>query len=351
MPFIHIVVRVLQNNADKRDEGMNVLLIPHPIRTLSTHRYTKLMQKQRIEFEDLLAQRLREQEHALRTQLEAALLEKDANIQSLLNVALTTQKQEFEEEKATFEKVTHAKLKEALEAKYSQQMEELKTQTAQDLQAKVDALQELAAKVEELQEALSHSQTHQKGSAQAHRLSAAALNLSERLMTNQPAGEEIAALSAIVGQDGGVIATAVATIPPVVHTEGVATLAQLQTWFDDIYEKGRQAALVPAGRPGLEGQLAGRFLASLKFAPQAADDDDDEKDAPNDSEHLLAKARRSVHKGDLTAAVEILDRLPAGQAALTIADWKAATLNRILVDKAVKVIKMECALLNESMAN
>ena len=51
------------------------------------------MQKQRMEFENLLAQRLREQEHALRTQLDNALLEKDANIQSLLNVALQTQKQ------------------------------------------------------------------------------------------------------------------------------------------------------------------------------------------------------------------------------------------------------------------
>lgn len=308
------------------------------------------MQKQRMEFENLLAQRLREQEQALTAQLDAALREKDTKIQALLVASLQTQKQEFEEDKAAFEKVTQAELQESLESKYAKQMEELKTQTAQDLQSKVEALQELSAKVAELQAALANSQSHQQGSAQAHRLSAAALNLSERLATDQPAGDEIAALAEVAGSDGGVIATAVATIPPEVHAEGVPTLAQLQTWFDDIYEKGRQAALVPAGRPGLEGQIAGLLLASLKFAPQAKDDTEDD-DTPNDSEILLSKARRMVQKGDLTAAVGIIERLPSGQATLTLADWKASALNRVLVDKAVKVIKMECALLNEALAN
>lgn len=312
------------------------------------------MQKQRLEFEDLLAQRLREQEHALRSQLEAALREKDASIQSLVTAALQAQKDEFEQEKETFEKVTRAELQQSLEETYAQQMEQLKTTTAADLEEKVTALQALAAQVEELQEALSHQKTHQEGSVQAHKLSAAALNLSERLATNQPAGAEIKALQAVAGP--GVIATAVATIPPAVHTEGVATLAELQTWFEDIYTKVRQAALVPAGRPGLEGQIAGRLLASLKFAPQATDDDDDDDEKTStpaktsDAEVILAKARRCVQKGDLTAAVALVETLP-GQAALTLADWKTETLNRILVDKAVKVIKLECALLNESLAD
>ena len=310
------------------------------------------MQKQRLEFEDLLAQRLREQEHALRTQLEAALREKDANIQSMLDAALEAQKAELEQEKDTFVQVTKAELQQSLEETYAQKMQELKQSTAADLQEKVETLQALSERVAQLQEALSHTEKHKAGSAAAHRLSAAALNLSEKLATHQPAGPEIQALRSVAGQ-GSVIATAVATIPSAVHTEGVPTLAELQTWFDDIFEKVRQAALVPAGRPGLEGQLVGRLLAALKFAPQPKDDEEEQDDAsvPKDSEFILAKARRCVQKGDLTAAVELLDSLPAGQAALTLADWKTATLNRILVDKAVKVIKMECALLNESLVD
>mmetsp|Transcript_17540 Transcript_17540/g.32909 ORF Transcript_17540/g.32909 Transcript_17540/m.32909 type:complete len:648 (+) Transcript_17540:137-2080(+) len=320
--------------------------------------YTKLMQKQRLEFEDLLAQRLREQEHVLRSQLEAALREKDANIQSLLDAALEAQKKELQDEKEMFVQVTKAELQQSLEDTYAAKMQELKQSTAADLKEKVETLQALGEKVSQLQEALSHTEKHKQGSAAAHRLSAAALNLSERLSTHQPAGPEIQALRAVAGQ-GSVIATAVATIPQAVHTEGVATLAELQTWFDDIFEKVRQAALVPAGRPGLEGQLAGRLLASLKFAPQPKDDDDDgdgdkgsdDKTKHKDPEVVLAKARRCVQKGDLTAALGLLDSLPPGQTTLTVSDWKTAAVNRILVDKAVKVIKMECALLNESLVD
>ena len=318
-------------------------------------RYTKLMQRQRAEFEDLLAQRLREQEHALRSQLEAALREKDANIQSLLDAALQAQRDELQAEKETFEKVTKAELQQSLEDTYALKMQELKQSTAEDLKEKVETLQALSEKVAQLQEALNHTQERKQGSSAAHRLSAAALNLSEKLSTHRPAGPEIQALQAVAGQ-GSVIATAVATIPQAVHTEGVPTLAELQTWFDDIFEKVRQAALVPANRPGLEGQLAGRLLASLKFAPQPKDDDDDDKDDDKKTKHddpelVLAKARRYVHKGDLTAALELLDSLPVGQAALTLSDWKKAAVNRTMVDKAVKVIKLECALLNESLVD
>ena len=320
--------------------------------------YTKLLQKQRIEFEDLLARRLREQEHALRSQLESALREKDASIQSLVDAALEAQQQDFAHEKETYETVTRAEIQQQLEAKYSKQIEELKKSTAADLQAKVEVLEALSAQVAQLSEALSNSKSHQQGSAQAHRLSAAALSLSDKLATDQPAGPEINALASVVGADGGVIATAVATIPPSAHTDGVPTLAQLQTWFEDIFDKVRQAALVPAGRPGLEGQLAARVLAMIKFAPRASDDDDEGDTAETsgkpspagDTERILAKARRLVQKGDLAAALEVLETLPAGQATLTLADWKEAVLNRIMVDKAVKVIKMECALLNESLA-
>ena len=46
--------------------------------------------------------------------------------------------------------------------------------------------------------------------------------------------------------------------------------------------------------------------------------------------------------GELEESVSELDKLK-GQAAFTVRDWKSAAMDRIAVEKALKVIKMECA--------
>lgn len=318
-------------------------------------RYTKLMQQQRLEFENILAQRLREQETALRAQLNAALAEKDANIQTLLQSSLDAQRNEYEQEKQEFQETTRAQMEEDLKNEYAKAYHDLKRQTAADLQGKVAALEGLQAQVQELQQALHSTQSHKQGSQNAHRLSAAALQVSERLATHEPADDVLKALEKAAGP--GVIATAVAALPDMVRTEGVPTVSQCQAWFEDMYEKLRQAALVPVGRPGLEGQLAARFWAAVSSAaPTSAADKDDtteagHEDPAKNAVNVLAKARRAVQNGNLTAALEWLEKLPPNsQVALATKDWKAAALARTQVDKAIKVIKMECALINESLA-
>jgi len=67
------------------------------------------------------------------------------------------------------------------------------------------------------------------------------------------------------------------------------------------------------------------------------------------SDYYLARAKRSIQLGDLEQAVSELDQLK-GQVAFTVNDWKSAAKDRIAVEKALKVIKMECALLNKNMA-
>jgi hypothetical protein len=56
-----------------------------------------------------------------------------------------------------------------------------------------------------------------------------------------------------------------------------------------------------------------------------------------------------VKLGELEESVSELDKLK-GQAAFTVRDWKSAAMDRIAVEKALKVIKMECALLNKNMS-
>ena len=141
------------------------------------------------------------------------------------------------------------------------------------------------------------------------------------------------------------ISSAVHSIPKSVET-GIPTLSELQTKFAKVYDKGRQAALVPTGRVGLEGQLLGSVLKVLKYEPSPDDPAPEEsKDSP---EYVLSRARRHVQLGELDRCVEELNKLD-GQVAFTVRDWMKDAQDRIAADKALRVIKMEVALLNESM--
>ena len=313
--------------------------------SLSLSRHQEALHQQRLELEDVLAKRLRDQEHALVQQMRQALLDKEASIQALLKAALEGQAHEHSQALDEYRQVTTAELRAQFEREYAQQLETYKTQVAQDLQRKAETLEQLSAQLQRLETALQASLTSQKGSLHAHKLSAAALALAQKLETSDPAPAELDALRAAAGTEG-VVPAALATIPSAAATLGVPTLPDLQSRFDAVYRQCRRAALVPEGRPGLEGQLAGRVFATLSVPPSP--DDAAPEDQPHHPEYVLARARRHVQRGELEAAVEQLEHL-TGQAAFTASDWVLDALHRVAVDKAVKVIKLECALVNESL--
>ena len=303
------------------------------------------MQKQRLEFEDLMAKKLREQEHILSQQLFQAIQEKEATIQSVMSAALETQKQEYEEEKKVWEEMTSLNIQSKLEDQFLQQLEEYKSRMTKALQEKVRQMEGMADKLQQLQTALDASQTSKEGSLKAHRISAAALALAEKLESHASAKTEFETLKLAAGNEG-VISTACATLPVSVVSTGVPTLSELQTHFmNSVQPKCRQAAFVPKGRVGLEGQLAGMLFATLRYAP-SYEDVAPESDSDS-AEYVLVRASRYVQLGELETAVDELDKL-TGQPAFVVADWKKNAIDRINVEKALKVIKMECALLNES---
>ncbi|KAL7565293.1 hypothetical protein ACA910_014583 [Epithemia clementina (nom. ined.)] len=312
----------------------------------TAQQYQEVLQAQRLAFEDLLARRLREQDDAFHKQLKEALDAKDATIQSVVTAALEAQQEEHNQDKEAFAAKFQQETLTALNMQYGEQMAAYKQAMEKDLKEKVTTLQTLSHKLRKLEEALEASQRTQQGSSQAHKLSAAALALSEVLETHTPAAREVQALKSAAGQDG-VIATVVRTLPTSVTTKGVPTLSELQTKFEENYSTCRQAALVPPGRPGLDGQLAGMLFAKLKYPPQP--DDPPPSDEPNSAEYVLARARKHVQLGELNKAVDELEQLQ-GQAAFVIKDWKKAAMDRVAVEKAIKVIKLECALLHESVA-
>lgn len=153
-----------------------------------------MLQKQRLEFEAILARSLREQEHELATESNAKLQAKDDDMKDMMDSAMKKLGEQHEKEKeAIIERKEH-ELSAKYEKQYMTKLEEFKQQTVAEMERKVQAMEALSKKLNDLEDALSTSQNYHEGSLQAHRLSAAALALAEKMETNKDAAAELDAL-------------------------------------------------------------------------------------------------------------------------------------------------------------
>lgn len=312
----------------------------------TTNRYMEVMQKQRIELEDILAKKLREQQDTMERQANAIIQQKDFNIQALVKEATDSIHAQYQSAFQTVEERLKTEFDADNQKSYFVKLEDEKAKFVLDLNQKVSQIQQLSDKLQQLESALSVSRSFEKGSLHAHHLSAAALALAEKLETGNAAQEEVETLLSAADKDS-VIALALKTIPGSIKS-GIPTVSELQTKFDKVQKKCRQAAMVPEGRLGLEGQLLGIIFSSLKYAPSP--DDAAPEENKDDAEYILARARRYVQLGELEQAVEQLDKLK-GQAAFTVRDWTKCARDRVATDKALHVVKLECAVMNKSMSS
>ncbi len=95
--------------------------------------------------------------------------------------------------------------------------------------------------------------------------------------------------------------------------------------------------------------MAGKAFASISAPPSPDASAPEGGDEAKTSDYILNRAKRHVKLGQLEESVSELDKL-GGQSAFTVSDWKQAAMDRVAVEKALKVIKMECALLNKNMS-
>eukprot|EP00577_Skeletonema_sp_RCC1716_P006222 CAMPEP_0113390852 /NCGR_PEP_ID=MMETSP0013_2-20120614/10392_1 /TAXON_ID=2843 ORGANISM="Skeletonema costatum, Strain 1716" /NCGR_SAMPLE_ID=MMETSP0013_2 /ASSEMBLY_ACC=CAM_ASM_000158 /LENGTH=637 /DNA_ID=CAMNT_0000274045 /DNA_START=83 /DNA_END=1996 /DNA_ORIENTATION=- /assembly_acc=CAM_ASM_000158 len=307
--------------------------------------YLTILQKQRLEFEALLAQKLREQEDVITRQANAALQAKEDSIANLLRATSEAREKETQDVLSSEMKRVTDELELEYTSKLQNELAKMKSAYAKDLEKHGSVMEMLQGKLELLSSRLEVSQTYECGSKRAHRVSAAALALASKLEDGEGAAVEIAALKGAAGGEG-VIASAVGMIPPIAE-EGVPTVAELQVAFDQSYNVGRQAAMVPEGRAGLEGQLMGMVFAKLSVPPSPEAVPTSEEEG-NVTDGVLSLARKYVQVGDLEKAVEQLNKLK-GQAAYVMNDWKSKAADRVSTERALKVIKLECALLNKEL--
>jgi hypothetical protein len=311
-------------------------------------RYLILMKKQRLEAETTMERKVKDQQYELTTQAEKAIQEKEVALQAIVDNSLQIQEQQFNDEQVGFEKATEEAISAKYEELFGKSTAEAKQNFAQKMEQKVQQIQTLSKQLADLEFALQNTKTYQTGSVQAHRMSAAALSLIDKMESSKPAGAAVAALRA-VAEENAVIASALDALPTSAASSGIATLQELQTKFEEqVHKKCRQAALVPAGQQGLEGQLLGMVFSTLKFPP--GPDDAAPESEKDTAEFVLARARRHVQLGELEAAVVQMEKLN-GQTGFVAKDWTQKAKERVTVEKALKVIRLECALANESMSN
>merc|ERR1712060_453428 len=160
---------------------------------------------------------------------------------------------------------------------------------------------------------------------------------------------EVNALKAAV-DDGGVISSALSTLPNSILTSGVPTLSQLQVRFQKVYKAARQASMAPKGGTDLASQIFGMVFASFTFPPSIDNNPDEYSSQSMKSDCILSKAQRYVQLGLLENAIKQLNQLPPlSQEDFTIKDWKKDAQDRIAIQKASKIIHGECAFLNANM--
>jgi hypothetical protein len=306
-----------------------------------------MVKKLRMEAENMMDERLAEQKKLLTKQAEEALTEQQRNSDAFIESSLKIQEQTFNEEREAFEKKTEEAMNAKYEELYGKMLAKTKEEFAAKLDQKVKQIESLSKKLSDLESALKSSQDFKAGSVQAHRITAAALALAEKLDSGEPAGAAINTIMA-VASDNAVVSSAVGALPPSVGAKGVLTLQEIQTSFEEgVYPQCRRAANVPAGQSGLEGQIMGMLFSKLKYPPGPDDPaPESEKDA---EDYVLARARKHVQLGELEDAVKEMDKL-TGQASFVAKDWEESVKARVAVEKALKVIRMECALANESLA-
>ena len=311
------------------------------------------MHKQRLEFEDLLARRLREQEFQLTKQANDAMDTKNKEIESVIDAATTAQQEQHDATLKSTEERLNREISAQYEADFGKKLAEAKLEFVKEMEEKVSIIQSLTERLEKNEQNLEISRNFESGSQRAHRVSAAALALAEKMESSQGALEEFVALKAAAAENG-VIASALSKIPVSIKS-GIPTVAELQTTFDQCHNITRQAVYVPTGQSGVEGQIAGYIFANLRGQPSpdslppATSSDSDEIAESQKYDLILSRAKQHVKLGQLQEAINELDQLK-GQAAFTINDWKVSAMNRIAVDQALKVIKLECALMNKNMS-
>ena len=207
------------------------------------HHYMEILQKQRLELEQVLARKLLEQEAALTRQSNQLLQEKEQSISTVIDAATNSLQEEHNAELSSMTDRLTKELSAQYQMEYASQLAGVKENFQEELKDKVEQLEALSQKVLELQNYLTKSRQFEEKSVSAHGVSAAALAMINQCQTNQPVAQQVATLSG-VASNNPVITSALSSLPSSALADGIPTLSDLQSHFvQHVYPSTREVRL------------------------------------------------------------------------------------------------------------
>jgi hypothetical protein len=207
-------------------------------------KYLEILQKQRLEYEDLLARRIREAEDNITRQANEALRAKEEGVQNLLSAMREGREREVAAAVLTEVEQLRGDLELDYQNRLQNELGEMKQRHVEELENYTKSLERMAGQLANLETSLQISRQYENGSKKAHAVSAAALALANKLENGETVEVEVAALEgATAGEEESVIASAVRMIPRGIGSgRQVMSLGELQIAFDKSYKKGREVS-------------------------------------------------------------------------------------------------------------
>ncbi|OQR84953.1 hypothetical protein ACHHYP_12543 [Achlya hypogyna] len=302
-------------------------------------KHQELLQEQDKRHKELLARELRLQEELLTRAARSELEDFRANHESQLSVLVNQQQAliqaEYAKKLALVQEEADAKVTALVTAK----TEELETKYREEQETRIQELEAFRIELKAVNELLGETSTYKSFSHQVHKVSVAALALTDRIEAAAPLHKEIRALAAAAAGDN-LLEAAVKSMAP--HVEGAPSVAQLQDRFGYVRNAGRRAALVPEEAKGMVGHLFAGALLWLLIPPGGPIKGDD-------AEAVFSRADYALRAGDLETTVAELDKLQ-GLPKEVVADWVAAAKSRLAIEQTSKVVKAHVSLLAASLS-
>ncbi|RQM28022.1 hypothetical protein B5M09_000331 [Aphanomyces astaci] len=303
--------------------------------------HAELLRQQDVLHKDLLARELRLQEELItrtaRQELDAVRAQHESQLKALVESEKAVVQAAFDHQLATLQADADKKVAETI----AQKVHEVQAATEKDQAGRIRELNDVRVQLKAVNELLGATSNYEAFSHKVHKVSVAALALTNRIEAAAPLHSEINALRT-AGKGDELIEAAVTTLAK--FGDGAPSVAQLQDRFKVVQKAARQAALVPESSQGggMVGHLFANALHFLLIPPGGPIQG-------TDAEAVFSRAEYALRGGDIESAVAEVDKL-TGLPHDVVADWVAAAKSRLAVEQTAKVVKAHISLLAASLS-
>jgi len=224
-----------------------------------------------------------------------------------------------------------AEMSKEMEHRFNSAKANLQKQAASELSARAEVLEQLKEKVQTLQSQLRRRSEDETEAKNLNKISVATLELQFALSKHPDSlRSELKRLESV---EDPVVKSALKSLSPRVHTNGVASEIELQRRFETVFESCHRVALVPEEGGFL--QHAGAAIVSKLTLSTGATNTENE-DSP---EGVLYRARHQIlEKNSIEGALMEMEKLK-GPVKDTASDWLLQARDRVAVENAVSLIK------------